>query len=406
VHDGQQQSVPQGWTPHAHEDQDPLGIPHFRDTAQVSYGFQQHSHHDNSGLSTSNAQIHPNEQQSNTDYLLTLPSRMRSKSETSLHPPQWDTVPFLSPHHPDSAIDDGSSTINLNEILTAPDDHSQLSQPSTARPRQTSSGQYNLSPDFGYGQPMPPSQFNSSHNFLSPDFGLGIRRSQSDAGGRRGGHRQSRSEDVRHSSSLLYPPSSQHTQDIITRQFLHPQPPRGPGHRRASSGSRGERPGTWSNSSSQRASPYPSPSASPGGRYHELPAQDSDPLVSGKADIPVVSKPTVTTGRTANASIRRRTQEANFLCPVPGCGSTFTRSFNLKGAQPCVVVSFFRRSLTYFWQVIFVLITTRSLSNVNGLDAAKVSPDNMIANAMSSCIRIIGPLSAKVAANLLLEWMP
>ncbi|KAG6337099.1 hypothetical protein ID866_1973 [Astraeus odoratus] len=31
------------------------------------------------------------------------------------------------------------------------------------------------------------------------------------------------------------------------------------------------------------------------------------------------------------ASHRRRKQEANFLCPVPGCGSTFTRSFNLKG---------------------------------------------------------------------------
>jgi len=45
----------------------------------------------------------------------------------------------------------------------------------------------------------------------------------------------------------------------------------------------------------------------------------------------VVSKPNVTTGRTANASHKRRKQEATFSCPVPGCGSTFTRSFNLKG---------------------------------------------------------------------------
>ena len=45
----------------------------------------------------------------------------------------------------------------------------------------------------------------------------------------------------------------------------------------------------------------------------------------------VVSKPNVTTGRTANASHKRRKQEATFVCPVPGCGSTFTRSFNLKG---------------------------------------------------------------------------
>lgn len=45
----------------------------------------------------------------------------------------------------------------------------------------------------------------------------------------------------------------------------------------------------------------------------------------------LIAKQNVTTGRTANASIRRRKQEANFVCTVPGCGSTFTRGFNLKG---------------------------------------------------------------------------
>ncbi|KIY51821.1 hypothetical protein FISHEDRAFT_36477 [Fistulina hepatica ATCC 64428] len=44
-----------------------------------------------------------------------------------------------------------------------------------------------------------------------------------------------------------------------------------------------------------------------------------------------VAKQHVTTGRTANASHKRRKQEATFVCPVAGCGSTFTRSFNLKG---------------------------------------------------------------------------
>ena len=44
-----------------------------------------------------------------------------------------------------------------------------------------------------------------------------------------------------------------------------------------------------------------------------------------------VPKVNVTTGRTANASHRRRKQDANFACNVPGCGSTFTRGFNLKG---------------------------------------------------------------------------
>ena len=46
---------------------------------------------------------------------------------------------------------------------------------------------------------------------------------------------------------------------------------------------------------------------------------------------PQIPKVNVTTGRTANASHRRRKQDANFACTVPGCGSTFTRGFNLKG---------------------------------------------------------------------------
>ena len=44
-----------------------------------------------------------------------------------------------------------------------------------------------------------------------------------------------------------------------------------------------------------------------------------------------VTKVNVTTPSTADASQKRRKQPANFACPVPGCGSTFTRHFNLKG---------------------------------------------------------------------------
>ncbi|GAW03722.1 calcineurin responsive transcription factor prz1 [Lentinula edodes] len=160
--------------------------------------------------------------------------------------------------------------------------------------------------------------------------------------------------------------------------------------RRTSSGSRSERGiSSWGStggsnagsiSGSLRASPYPSPNVSPRGRYTELPPHDTldfgllnggnpvagfssssrggtpnmptmglpslPPLPSpgnsgksmpsvvtvGGANVPlVVSKPTVTTGRTKAASHNRRKQEATFVCPVPGCGSTFTRSFNLKG---------------------------------------------------------------------------
>ncbi|KZT41816.1 hypothetical protein SISSUDRAFT_968381, partial [Sistotremastrum suecicum HHB10207 ss-3] len=39
----------------------------------------------------------------------------------------------------------------------------------------------------------------------------------------------------------------------------------------------------------------------------------------------------VTTRATVQASQVRRTSHAPFTCPVPGCGSTFTRHFNLKG---------------------------------------------------------------------------
>ncbi|KAK0194046.1 hypothetical protein F5146DRAFT_417162 [Armillaria mellea] len=53
--------------------------------------------------------------------------------------------------------------------------------------------------------------------------------------------------------------------------------------------------------------------------------------VGGQTFPLVVSKQNVTTGRTAKASHNRRKQDATFICPVPGCGSTFTRSFNLKG---------------------------------------------------------------------------
>jgi uncharacterized Zn-finger protein len=44
-----------------------------------------------------------------------------------------------------------------------------------------------------------------------------------------------------------------------------------------------------------------------------------------------VEKQQVTTTATQAASAIRRRNEASFRCPVPGCGSTFTRRFNLKG---------------------------------------------------------------------------
>lgn len=44
-----------------------------------------------------------------------------------------------------------------------------------------------------------------------------------------------------------------------------------------------------------------------------------------------VEKQHVTTTATQAASASRRRNDAQFKCPVPGCGSTFTRRFNLRG---------------------------------------------------------------------------
>jgi hypothetical protein len=64
-----------------------------------------------------------------------------------------------------------------------------------------------------------------------------------------------------------------------------------------------------------------------------------------------VEKQQVTTSATQLASASRRRNEAHFVCPVPGCGSTFTRRFNLRGMS-CPLLpllnlipsSFFQRS--------------------------------------------------------------
>ncbi|KLO17086.1 hypothetical protein SCHPADRAFT_821976 [Schizopora paradoxa] len=111
------------------------------------------------------------------------------------------------------------------------------------------------------------------------------------------------------------------------------------------------------------ASPYPSPHASPRVLPNDLPdgglgvgmgmnmyGQPSPPAnhqqgvsvhvmgadANGNPTVQTaqsitVARQNVTTHATADASHRRRRTEANFICPVPGCGSTFTRHFNLKG---------------------------------------------------------------------------
>lgn len=227
-----------------------------------------------------------------------------------------------------------------------------------------------------------------------------LRRARSDSG-RISGHRYSRSE-----GGISYPPSAHpdfiartaaETLNTVKQQFLHPTevPSIHRGHhRRSSSGSRDRGiggMGLHSAPGSSRASPYPSPNASPLLGYDPLPSipsiqslppptgmgrgrpvsmpaygpssygippggigelsqqldaggddpSDMGSTLNGKpvhgikssVAASLVSKPTVTTTATAEASERRRKTDANFACPVPGCGSTFTRHFNLKGAS-------------------------------------------------------------------------
>ncbi|KAJ6512765.1 hypothetical protein C8R45DRAFT_326849 [Mycena sanguinolenta] len=107
-----------------------------------------------------------------------------------------------------------------------------------------------------------------------------------------------------------------------SNQFLSPaEPPLS--IRGATQRARGGRGGgsQWSRASLTRPSSYPSPNASSSPHYTDLP--DAPPLV--------VSTQSVTAVCTIKALHNQRRQEATFICPIPGCGSTFTRSFNLKG---------------------------------------------------------------------------
>lgn len=299
------------------------------------------------------------------DFLLPpSPSRTRSKSDTSARPPQsqWNSSSLFNQQtnqhleHSSSHFG-GGRTVHMNEVL-APDDVHPPRPSSSASAIQTSLSSGSL--------PHPyPFQGSSSQapNFLSADFPVSLRRARSDGGGGpRLTHRQSRSEDLRPAMLGPYPgsaipnfPPSRHV-DLLAHQsqFLHPpasqQFVRGH-HRRASSGSRERGSLSWG---AQRSSPYPaSPSSSPGRLPEPLPdpglGNGQPPLINnmsrgevyqsdyssagsrGETPSAIVARPNVTTSATADASMKRRINDAKFVCPVPGCGSTFTRHFNLKG---------------------------------------------------------------------------
>ena len=302
------------------------------------------------------------------DYLVPpSPSRTRSKSDTSARPPQWNTNPFNHPPNSSQHLEPGSSnvgsgqTAQMNDVLHPIDIIQRPS--SSASAVQTSFNSGSLPPPFHFASSN--SQGNAP-SFLSPDFAVSLRRAHSDGGGGpRLGHRQSRSEDLR--STMLGPhpgsaipgfPPSRHVDFLAQQrgsQYLDlpdSRPLVSRHHRRASSGSRerGSMAGPGPTWGAARSSPYISPHSSPGRYAEPLPGPSlgsgQTPLVSNDASggyvdyshesrgstpaLPV-ARPNVTTTATADASMKRRINDAKFQCPVPGCGSTFTRHFNLKG---------------------------------------------------------------------------
>ena len=64
------------------------------------------------------------------------------------------------------------------------------------------------------------------------------------------------------------------------------------------------------------------------GPSHYLPSTSDVPRLP---PILQVEKQTIATPATQIASPSRRCNEAHFVCPVPGCGRTFIRRFNLRG---------------------------------------------------------------------------
>ena len=369
------------------------------------------------------------------DYLLPpSPSRSRSKSDTSVRPPQWN---FNQPQTSSQHIDLDPSNVGgsrMNEVLPPVDIIQRPSSSASAIQTSYSSGSLPHPVAFTHTT----SQGNPS-SFLSPDFAVSLRRARSDGGGApRLTHRQSRSEDLGmlgpHPGSAIptFPPS-RHVDFLAQQQrgsqFLHPPdiPPFSRGHhRRASSGSRerGSMAGpAWG---AVRSSPYPaSPSSSPARHPAALPdiglGSGQSPLINNVAGdmgggydaypheprgtTPVVvSRPNVTTTATADASMKRRINDAKFQCPVPGCGSTFTRHFNLKG----MLFAEARDHCHSYYepQGIYALTTMRSPFTASGQGVARASHDSMTASVTSNYTRIIAHSYAMVAGSRLHGLMP
>lgn len=107
-----------------------------------------------------------------------------------------------------------------------------------------------------------------------------------------------------------------------------------------------------------------------------------------------VEKLQVTTSATQLASASRRRNEAHFICPVPGCGSTFTRRFNLRGVSrraslphpgspPCLTTIAHNLDFIFCAQDTCALTLRSGPLSVNGQDVRRALPVNTIASESS-----------------------
>ncbi|KAG6833526.1 hypothetical protein H0H87_005177 [Tephrocybe sp. NHM501043] len=126
---------------------------------------------------------------------------------------------------------------------------------------------------------------------------------------------------------------------------------------------------------SQPPSPGQDPASNPGGAgANHYPSSTGVPRLP---PIMQVEKQQVTTSATQLASASRRRNEAHFVCPVPGCGSTFTRRFNLRGWSSH---EFSSSSLTPYEQVISGRIRKRGRTYASGPVVKRALRVNMTAN--------------------------
>jgi len=108
-----------------------------------------------------------------------------------------------------------------------------------------------------------------------------------------------------------------------------------------------------------------------------------------------VEKQQVTTSATQLASASRRRNEAHFVCPVPGCGSTFTRRFNLRGMHPLIPTALY---LITLYQVTSDHTPKNGLMSANGQAARRALPASTTASAS-------GLLAAAAAPDHLISCM-